>query len=95
MDELLFYWLTHHTARTNFDLCDKIRMVVGVKHKHRMQLEDYWANVKDDYEIKRRMFSRLPLKLIRICEIIQVSDQIEEDVNTIHPNYEKEKDKPV
>lgn len=89
--EPLFYHLTPHIARSDFDPNDKIRMVVGMRHMHRIWLEDYCANAKDDYKIRKIMFSKLPLKMIRICEIIQLPNQVEEDVNTVHPNYEKKK----
>lgn len=95
VDELLFYHLASHITRTFFDAYDKIRMVASVRHKDKVQLEDYWANAKDDFEVKRRIFSRLPLKLIRIREVIQVLDQVEEDENTVRLEYEKEKDRPI
>lgn len=79
IDELAFYHLTSHTARSYFDLYNKTRMVVGVKFKHKFHLEDYWANAKDDLEIKKRMFSKLSLNMIRLCEVIQVPDQVKEE----------------
>lgn len=95
VDELLFYHLTFHTARTFFNPYNKIRMVVGEKHKHKIQLEDYWANARDDFKVRKRMFFGLPLNLIRLCEVIQVPDQVQEDENMVQPKYEKERDRPI
>lgn len=75
IEELAFYHLTFHMTRSYFDPYNKIRMVVGMKFKHKFHLEDFWANARDDLEIRKRMFSRLPLDMIRIGEIIQGPNQ--------------------
>lgn len=38
------------------------------------------------------MFSKLPLKLIRECEVVQVPDQVDEDASITHSDYESIKD---
>lgn len=41
------------------------------------------------------MFSRLPLSMIREYEIIPVLDQVDEDMNVLHPDYEAVRDTPL
>lgn len=64
-DELQFYHLTLHTSRQDFDPQRRIKIVQGEEYKHKAYVEDFWANAGDEAEIRRRIFSRLPLKLIR------------------------------
>lgn len=83
MEELAFYHLTFYITRSYFDPYNKIKMVAGMKFKHKFYLEDLWANARDDLEIRKRMFSRLPLDMFRICEIIQVPGQVKEDRDVV------------
>lgn len=94
-DELKFYKLTLHTSGQDFDPRGKSRTVQGQEYKHRVHLEDFWANAGDEAEIRKRMFSRLPLKLIRECEVIQVPNQVEEDARITYPDYESIKNTPI
>ena len=58
-------------------------MVASVKYEHKVHLEDLWANIADEHEIKKRMFWRLSHNMIRTCKIIQVPDQVEEYMDVI------------
>lgn len=58
-------------------------------------IENLWANAEDDAEVRRIIFTRLPLKMIRECEILPVLDQVEEDVNVMQPDYELVRNKLV
>lgn len=44
-------------------------MVNGEKFEHRPDLEDDWANATDNFEIRKRFWSRIPLNLIRASEV--------------------------
>lgn len=35
----------------------------------RPHLEDYKMNAKDDFEVRRKMFSRLPIEIIKMCRV--------------------------
>lgn len=52
-------------------------------------------NAEDEPKIRRRMFSRLPLKLIRECKVVKVPNQVDEDVNVTQPDYESVRGTPV
>lgn len=80
-EELQFYHLTLHISQQDFDPHKKIGMVQGEEYRHSAHVEDFWANAEDETEIRRRMFSRFPLKLIRECEVVQVPDQVDEDIH--------------
>lgn len=54
-----------------------------------------WKGAKDDLEVKKKMFSKIPLDTIRIGEIMQVLDQVKEDSNLMQPKFEKVKDQPI
>lgn len=87
--ELAFYRLPYYTSRAQYDPYRQIRKVASVKFIHKFHLEDYWASVEDDLEVRRKMYYRLPLDTIRISEIYQVSDWVKEDSD------EKVKDQPI
>lgn len=77
IEELAFNHLTFHMTRSYFDSYNKIRIVTRMKFRHKFYLEDFEANAKDDLilRIRKIMFSRLSLEMIRIGEIIQMQDQ--------------------
>ena len=47
-------------------------------------------NVVDDNEIRKRMHSRLPLSIVRACNIFHVPDQMEEDPNVMQKGFNPE-----
>ena len=58
-------------------------VVAGSKYYHKVHLEDFWENVVNENEIGKKMHSRLPLNIIRICNIVRVLDKMEEDSNVM------------
>lgn len=47
--------------------------------EHKADLEDYWANVADSFEIRKRFWSRIPFSMVRATKVFRVVDQVEED----------------
>lgn len=79
-----------YTHRDNFDPYDNIKNAVKKKYKHIWQLEDFWMNVQDDFEVKKKMHSKLPLDFIRKCKAFSVVDQAQDSGKYLQPAYEKE-----
>ena len=50
----------------------------GSKYQHKVHLEDFWENVVDEDEIRKKTHSRLLLKIIRTRNIFRVPDQMED-----------------
>lgn len=46
--------------------------------EHRIDLEDYWANAANSFEVRKRFWSRIPLSLVRATEVFRVVDQVED-----------------
>ena len=79
-DEIHFFRLPLYPKRNDFDPYNKISSVGGSKYQHKVHLEDFWENVADENEIRKRFHSRLPFNIIRTCNIFKVPDQMEEDL---------------
>lgn len=56
-----------------------MKRVDGEIFEHRPDLEDYWADATDSFEVRKRLWSRLPLNLIRATKVFRVVDQLEDD----------------
>ncbi len=82
-DELHFFHLLLYPKRNDFDPYNKISSTGGSKYQHKVHLEDFWANAANENEIRKRLHSRLPLNIIRTCNIFKVPDQMEEDPNVM------------
>ena len=76
----IFYF---YPKRHDIDAYNKITSVVGSRYLHKVHLKDFWANIVDVNEIKKKMHSRLPLNITRACNIFQVLDQMEEETNVM------------
>lgn len=94
--EMAQFELYSHTNRINFDPYGKAMKQANRKFKHKDHIEDYWDNYRDKLDVLRRIFSILPLKLIRLYKVSKVSDQIQDDkVNLVqHHDYEPHRSKP-
>lgn len=58
----------------SFDPYHKIRKAFGRRYRHKEHLEDYWVDAMDDFEIRKRMCSRLSVQMARVCHLFLVSD---------------------
>lgn len=58
------------------------------KDLDRVDIEDYWADAVDEYVVRKRMWSRLPICLIRITELFPVPDQVEESEECTQPRFD-------
>lgn len=52
-------------------------------------------NAQDDSEIKKKMCSRLPIDIVRMCKVFDILDQAQDSGKRLQPIYEQEKDKKV
>lgn len=75
-EEIQFYPLSLYRSRSNFDPYHCIKTINGRKYKHRLELEDYWVNATNEFEIRKRMWSRLSMSLIRVRELFPMPDQL-------------------
>lgn len=64
--ELSWYPFFQYKARNHFGPFHEMKKVDGEIFKHRPNLEDYWANATNSFEIRRRLWFGLPLNLIRV-----------------------------
>lgn len=67
-----------------------MRAIAGKKYKHISQLEDFWMNAQNDFEVKKKMHSKLLLDLIQKCKIFSVVDQAKDNGKYLQSTYEKE-----
>lgn len=94
-EELRSHFLILYLSRDIFDPYGYIRRANGRKNKHKLQLEDHFMNAQDDFEIKRRMCSRLSIAIVRTCKVFDILDQAQDSGRRLQPIYEQEKDKEV
>lgn len=69
-------------------------MAKGEKFTHKIDIEDYWANLIDELRVRRKMWSQMSVDFMRKCNFFSIPDQVKDDGNHVHPQYVKE-DKPV
>lgn len=93
MDQFELY---SHTNRNNFDPYGKAMKQANITFRHKDHIEDYWDNCRDEFDVLRRIFSRLPLKLIRLYKVVEVPEKVQDDeVNLVqHHDYETQRRKP-
>lgn len=74
--EIQWYPFTFYRSKTNYVPFSNIGSVNGERFRHRVELdiEDFWANAADEFDIRKRLFSRLPGSLIRTIELFLVPD---------------------
>lgn len=87
--EMQWYPFNFYQSRSIFDPHNHIGLVNGEKYKHRMDLEDFWVNAIDESDIRRRLWSRLPINLIRRTELFRVPDELEDDGEYTQPCYDE------
>lgn len=87
-EELRSHSLIPYSSRENFDPYSNMRKVGGRRHKHKLQLEDYWMNAQDDLEIRKKMCSRLPIDIVRMCKVFDILNQAQDSGKCLHPVYE-------
>lgn len=58
-------------------------------------MEDYWANLVDEFKVRRKMWSRMSIDFIKKCNIFLVPDQVEDEGEQVLTQYEQEKDKSI
>lgn len=93
--ELAWYPFYLYKARRNFDPIYKMKRVEGIVFEHGTDLEDYWANAADSFEIKRRFWSRIPLGMVRATKVFRVADQVEDNPELEQPSFEKIRNEPL
>lgn len=87
--EMQRYPFTSYRSREDFDPHHHIGVVNGRKYEHRVDLEDYWTNAADEFEVKKRLWSKLPVSFIRTTELFRVPGQLEDDGEYIQPGFDE------
>lgn len=87
--EIEEYPFNSYQSRDNFDPHHHIRSVEGRKYKHEVELEDYWANAANEFEVRKRIWSQLPVNLIRTTELFRIPDQVEDDGVFTQPGFDE------
>jgi hypothetical protein len=83
------YPFTSYRSRADFDPHHHIGVVNRRKYEHIVDLEDYWANAADEYEVRKRLWSRLSISFIRTIELFRVPNQLEDDGEYIQPGFDE------
>lgn len=65
-DELATYCLQKHLPRKYFDLAELGKKAYCRHYRGKASIEDYWANCLDDFEVRRREYSRLNVQQMRV-----------------------------
>lgn len=58
-EEMSTLGLSFHSKRSRFDKTRKAQKKASREYSHKDDLEDYWANCSDEYEVRKKKFSRL------------------------------------
>lgn len=87
--------LLFHSKRSRFDRTGEAQKKACREYSHKDNMEDYWANCSDEFEIKKK-FSRLPINLVWLYNFKAIPDQVEDDGDLIQDHaYEAVKDKSI
>lgn len=63
--EMQWYPFSFYRSSSNFDPHHHITKANERKYKHKVDLEDFWANADDEFEVTKRMLSRLLVSMTR------------------------------
>lgn len=67
----------------------KLRKMVRIEHAHVHNVEDFWANYRDDKEVHKRHYMRMMTYFIKKFNLFPMLDQIVENENiVIDPQYD-------
>ncbi|XP_057816359.2 uncharacterized protein LOC131029738 [Cryptomeria japonica] len=81
--ELASYGLQEHFPRKCFDHDNLAKRAYGRQYKAKESVEDYWKNCSDDYEVRRREYSRLSVQQMPLYEYRRVRDQLVDSGNCL------------
>lgn len=81
--ELASYGLQEHFPRKCFDHDNLAKRAYGRRYRAKESVEDYWKNCSDDYEVRRREYSRLSVQQMRLYEYRRVPDQLIDSRNCL------------
>lgn len=80
MAHLHFY---SHSDRGSFDPYGVAQKMANKNYRHKDNIEYYWANCHDEFEVIKRNHSRLLLKLIILYVVKNVPYQVENEEDPI------------
>lgn len=92
---LEFYRLGTYKSRDRFDLHKNVVKIRGEKFIHKIDIEDYWANLMYEQVVRKRIWSRMSMDFIRNCELFSIPNQVADDSDHTHLQYEIEVSKPI
>lgn len=81
--ELASYGLLDHFPRKYFNHDNLAKRAYGRRYRAKESVEDYWKNCSDDYEVRRREYSRLSVQQMRLFEYRRVPDQLTDSGNCL------------
>lgn len=84
-----WYPFTSYWSRVEFDHHHHIGTMNGRKYKHKVDLEDFWLNVADEYDFRKRLLSKLLMNLIRTTELFHVTNHLEDDGEYIQSGFDE------
>lgn len=88
--EMAQFELYSHTNTNHFDPYGKSMKLANRTFRHVDHIEDYWVNCRDDFDVHRRRFSRMALKMIRMYRIMEVPNQVQDDDTSLIQQYDYE-----
>ena len=88
--ELEWYHLGWYRASKRFDSNGLIKASYRNAFKHVPNIEDFWANAKDDFYVRKLAFSRLSVNMMRDIRWrgLDIPDQLEDDKNVLKEDYD-------
>lgn len=72
--ELEEYHLRLHTARPRMDPYGHIKKVLGPEYAHLHSIEDFYANCKDDNELRMRHYMRMAAYFVKRVNLFPIPD---------------------
>lgn len=87
--EMQWYPFTFYRSRVNYDPHSNIGSVNGERFRHKVDIEDFWVNAANKFDIKKRLFSKLPVSLIKTTEPFLAPDQLEDNAEYTQPNFDE------
>lgn len=82
-EEMSTLILCFHSKRSRFDIIGEAQKRASREYSHKVNLEDYWANFSDEYEVIKKKFSLLLVDVVHLCNVRAVPDQLDNDGNLI------------
>lgn len=90
-----YYGFQEFDLVRKFDPFHSIQNFVDKKYKHQVHIEDFWADCKNDREVRKRAHKRLTIEQMKSIGDIYVPLEVQEDDKLLHHSYAEARLAPI